>query len=110
MLAAYLREAHPAGLPIVFAVMRDKDVAGMLSPLLPFASPLVLTAPPTERAMPPEAIADVARRAGTVAGLEVEPDPGAALERAWTHGATICVCGSIFLVGEVLARLEARSG
>jgi len=110
VLAAYLREAHPAGLPMVFAVMRDKDVPGILAPLLPFASPLVLTAPPMERAMPPEAIADVVRRAGTVAGLEVEPDPGAALERAWTHGPTVCVCGSIFLVGDVLGRLEPRRG
>jgi len=80
------------------------------SPLLPFASPLVLTAPPMERAMPPEAIADLARRTGAVAGMEVEPDHGAALERAWAHGPTICVCGSIFLVGEVLGRLETGSG
>jgi len=109
VLAEYLRETHPEGLPVVFAVMRDKHVAGILSPLLPVASRLVLTAPRMERAMPPEAIADVARRAGRVAGVEVEPDPGAALERAWAHGPTICVCGSIFLVGDVLARLDASS-
>ena len=110
VLADYLRDVHPAGLPMVFAVMRDKHVAGILSPLLPFASPLVLTAPHMERAMPPEAIADLVRRVGTVGGLEVERDPGAALERAWTHGPTICVCGSIFLVGDVLARLETGGG
>ena len=108
VLAAYLRDAHPGGLPIVFAVMRDKDVAGTLAPLLPFASPLIVTRPSTERAMAPDAIAAVARRAGRVAAIEVEPDVGAALERAWAQAPAICACGSIFLVGEVIARLEAR--
>ena len=109
VLASYLQEAHPGGLPIVFAVMRDKDVMGTLAPILPFASPLILTRPTTERAMAPEDIADAARRLGRVTGVEVEPEAGAALEAAWSRGGTICACGSIFLVGEVLARLEGSS-
>jgi dihydrofolate synthase / folylpolyglutamate synthase len=104
VLADYLREAYPGGLPIVFAIMRDKDVAGTLRPLLPAASRLVLTRARTERALDPDALAEAARRAGWRGPLEVEADSARAVERAWTHAPEVCAAGSIFLVGEVLAR------
>jgi hypothetical protein len=40
----------------------------------------------------------------------VEPDLGAALDRALTPGGTLVACGSIFLVGEVRKRLRGRFG
>jgi hypothetical protein len=42
--------------------------------------------------------------------MEVEPDLGAALDRALVPGETLVACGSIFLVGEVRKRLRERFG
>jgi folylpolyglutamate synthase/dihydropteroate synthase len=77
-----------------------------LKPLLPFASHLVLTSAHTERALTPESLAEAARRAGWRGRIETEGEASRALEAAWLHAPTICAAGSIFLVGEVLARLE----
>jgi dihydrofolate synthase / folylpolyglutamate synthase len=104
VLAEYLREADPRGLPIVFGIMKDKDVAGTLEPLFPCASQLILTRAHTDRALGPAALAEAARRAGWRGPLEAESDPLRAVERAWAHAPAVCAAGSIFLVGEVLAR------
>jgi dihydrofolate synthase/folylpolyglutamate synthase len=105
-LADYLREVHPAGLPIVFGIMKDKDVRGTLGPLLPSATHLVLTRAHTDRALTTAPLADEALRAGWRGTVEVEDEPGRALDAAWRHAPAICAAGSIFLVGEVLARLR----
>jgi dihydrofolate synthase/folylpolyglutamate synthase len=106
VLADYLQEVHPAGLPIVFGIMKDKDIGGTLGPLLASATRLVLTRARTNRAFSPAALAEAARRAGWRGPLDVEDDVGLALEKAWQHAPGICAAGSIFLVGEVLARLR----
>ena len=106
-LAEYLREVHPAGLPIVFGIMKDKDVGGTLGPLLPSATRLVVARAHTDRALSASALADAARRAGWRGPLDVVDDVGPALESAWRHAPAICAAGSIFLVGEVLARLRS---
>jgi dihydrofolate synthase / folylpolyglutamate synthase len=105
VLAAYLREFHPGRLPIVFGIMKDKDVVGTLGPLLPVAAPLVLTRPHTERALTPDALRQAARHLGGGVDLHVEPDPRAALELAWSFAPFVCVAGSIFLVGDLVAGL-----
>jgi dihydrofolate synthase / folylpolyglutamate synthase len=104
VLAEFLREVYPSGLPIVFGVMKDKDVGGTLAPLLPSATNLVLTRAHTDRATMPAVLAEAALRAGWRGPVEIEDEPGPALERAWRHRPLICAAGSIFLVGEVLAR------
>jgi dihydrofolate synthase / folylpolyglutamate synthase len=104
VLASYLREFHPGRLPIVFGIMKDKDVAGTLAPLLPLAAPLILTRPATDRALTPESLRQAARHLGG-ADLRVEPDPRAALELAWSLAPLVCAAGSIFLVGDLLAGL-----
>ncbi len=106
-LAGYLREVHPAGLPVVFGIMKDKDVGGTLGPLLPSATHLVVTHARTDRAISASALAEAARRAGWRGTLDVEDDVGSAIESAWRHAPAICAAGSIFLVGEVLARLRS---
>jgi len=109
VLGDYLREVHPSGLPIVFGVMKDKDAGGTLAPLLPSATHLVFTRAHTDRAMAPEPLAEAARRAGWRGPVEVEDEPGPALERAWRHAPAVCAAGSIFLVGEVLARWQPNT-
>jgi hypothetical protein len=54
--------------------------------------------------MAPDALADAARQAGWRGPMAVEGDAAAALATAWQHAPAICAAGSIFLVGEVLAR------
>jgi len=104
VLAGYLRLVYPGGLPLVFGAMRDKDIAGMLAALLPSATHLVVTAPRMARAADPHALAAEARK-HTRAPVAVAPDAAAALEQAWQFGPTVCVAGSIFLAGEILARV-----
>jgi dihydrofolate synthase/folylpolyglutamate synthase len=106
-LAAYLGEVAPAGLPIVFGAVRDKDHAGMLGCLLPHATHLVVTSPPTPRAADVDDLRRLA--AGVRPGLRVivEPDPSRALDLAWTFGPDVCVAGSIFLVGAILPSLPS---
>lgn len=110
-LAAYLVEVHPEGLPLVIGAVRDKDHEAMLHALLPHARCVVVTEPSTPRAATAADLADVVRRvarsvaspASTPLRVVEEPDPGRAIERAASEGPTVCVAGSIFLVGAVLA-------
>ena len=104
-LADYLGETAPSGQPMVFAAMRDKDHAAMFRHLLPFVSHLVLTAPPTRRAAPPEYLRQVAQSIDPGARVVIEPDPARALAAAWTLASDITVAGSIYLLGAVLPLL-----
>ncbi len=106
VLADYLCEAFPAGLPLVFGAMRDKDIGGILDVLLPCVTSLVATAPRTPRAASAEAVAETARRRRPDLPVVAERDAVAAVERAWGTGRLVLVAGSIFLVGELIARLE----
>ncbi len=105
VLANYLREFQPAGLPLVFGIMRDKQVAGTLAPLLPFAAPLVLTRARTERSLPLGDLEHAARALG-LADVRCAADAEAALALAWTFARRVLVAGSLFLVGDVLASLD----
>ncbi len=106
VLAAYLEETCPAGLPLVFGVMRDKDAEGMLAALLPRVTSLVLTAPANPRAADPSSLAALARRLGGCGSIEVEPSPSRALAAALTRAPEVVVAGSLFLVGELLAEVD----
>jgi folylpolyglutamate synthase/dihydropteroate synthase len=106
-LAAYLGEVAPAGLPVVFGAVRDKDHAGMLACLLPHATHLVVTSPPTPRAADIDELRRLAARARPELPVVVEPDPSRALDLAWTFGPDVCVTGSIFLIGAILPSLPA---
>ena len=104
-LASYLQAAGFAPLPIVFGVVRDKACGAMLDTLAPVASRFVFTAPTSRRARPPEDLA--ARAAGLGRPMSIAPDPATALRHAWDADRRVCVTGSIFLVGEVVALLDA---
>ncbi|HJZ70274.1 MAG TPA: folylpolyglutamate synthase/dihydrofolate synthase family protein [Vicinamibacterales bacterium] len=101
-LASYLRADGRGPRPLVFAVMRDKDIREMLTVLLPETSRLIATAASTPRSAEPESIASVAREIAPGLPIVVEPAPDAALAHAWRVSPAIVVAGSIFLLGDVL--------
>lgn len=101
-LVEYLRAAGLAPLPVVFGVMRDKACAEMLATLAPAVSRFVFTEAATARARAAAELPELAREAGLGTPWEVRERPADALDAAWHHARRICVCGSIFLVGDVL--------
>ena len=105
-LARHLRDAFPARLPVVCAVMRDKDADGIVDRLAPCASRIVCTAPDNPRSTPARDLADRVRRRAPALPVTAEDDPRRALETAWRAAGTVCATGSIFLVGELLAALR----
>ena len=86
---------------LVIGMYRDKEASRILRPLLPFAARVLVTRPGGARALP---AADLARtcRALTRMPVETYEDVGRALEaaRVGAGGRTICVTGSLALVGE----------
>lgn len=105
-LAVYLRATFPARLPIVFGAMDDKDVDGMVAALAPCATNFVCTAPDTPRAIPADALGDRVRQCAGSIPVTTERRPWRAVEDAWRGAQTVCVTGSIFLVGEVRSAIE----
>jgi dihydrofolate synthase/folylpolyglutamate synthase len=89
----------------VFAALDDKDVSSMLAPLLPLVDSVIVTRPEGQsRAREP------AELAALVPGAQaIEPVSAALAEaeaRALGDGGFVLVAGSLYLVGEVLRRIE----
>jgi dihydrofolate synthase/folylpolyglutamate synthase len=107
-LAAHLKGRGPYVL--LFAAMNDKDVAGLARPLLRGAAQLVLTTPRLPRALEPDALARHLGRGAEGAHLQRSVPRALALARRLARaegpGVPVVVAGSLFLVGEVKARLE----
>jgi dihydrofolate synthase / folylpolyglutamate synthase len=99
-LAAYLSEIGWTRVTLLFGVMQDKDVAGMLEPLAPLCAAIVCTTPPTPRALAAEDLAAIARKVMAGQGLvEAIGAPAAALAHARRGGGPVVAAGSIFLIG-----------
>ncbi|MBI2827898.1 MAG: bifunctional folylpolyglutamate synthase/dihydrofolate synthase [Acidobacteria bacterium] len=108
-LAAYLRRRHPERPALVVGMMRDKDVEGIMGALLPVASAVVATAAATARAIPARELAARIAATGPSVPLRAEPDPPRAVEQALSSSRTVCVAGSIFVVGAVRDGLRRRA-
>jgi dihydrofolate synthase/folylpolyglutamate synthase len=108
-LAASLRAYFP-GQPITFVIgiSADKDQVGILEALAPQASRLILTAAAHPRAAAPEALATAAASLNPPAGSTIETaatsSEALSLAMAAPRTPIICVAGSLFLIGEVLAQ------
>jgi len=108
-LASYLQARHPERPALVIGVMRDKDVEGILAALLPAVSSVVATAAPTPRAIPARDLAARISAMGARVPVRTEADPSAAVELALAASRSVCVAGSIFLVGAVRDALRRRA-
>ena len=112
-LATYLQDTSTAPLPIVLAVMADKDLAGMVKPLLPVASAFVATTVRHSRALTAEGLATALRVLAPKVPVEAEADPIKAVSRALSRSTRAVAAGSIYLIGPLRAALiagGARSG
>ena len=90
---------------LIFGVLRDKDAAGILQPLLGRARRVILTASASPRAAVP---ADLRALVPSSRPATVAPSIGEALALAEAPPADrlVCVAGSLALVGAVLANLD----
>jgi len=110
-LASYLEETGLSAVTLVTSVMRDKDVTGVLAPLLPHAARVVATRAASPRASGAEELALAITRLGA-ARLPVVAidDPWAAVNHALASPQPVVIAGSIFLVGPLRAALLADGG
>lgn len=112
-LAAFLAD-HAAGyrIALVLGILADKDIAGIMQPLLPHAAQLFLAPPQTSRAASIPVLAEIARAAG------FRPHHGSSVHEAlraardWSRAeqsdgqnALVLVTGSLYTVGEACASL-----
>jgi dihydrofolate synthase / folylpolyglutamate synthase len=100
-LASYLRERQTR-LPLVFAAMRDKNIAGILAELAPAVGSLVVTRASNPRSADPSVIAEQARVLAPSLAVSTESSPALAVAAAWRQSPAIVVAGSIFLLGDVM--------
>ncbi len=101
-LSRYIKNVIGGPVVLVYAAMKDKDIAGVTRLLFPAASVVVLTRVPMKRAADPEYIAGLAGRPGR--RLLLEPDTAKAVKLALRESGgklPVVIAGSLFLVGEV---------
>lgn len=96
----------PAPWTFVLGVLGSKDLAGVLEALAPLADQVVATPVPGFACHPPAAIAEAARARGIAATAYDSPE--AALAYALTHGARVCVTGTLYLYGPTRRVLAER--
>ena len=108
-LAEALSEIPRDRLLLVTGVMGDKDLTGILSPLLPLADAVFAVAPAIERALPAAEVAAFCRQAGAETKEAGSVAQGIALAQA-AAGANdlILICGSLFTIGEARGILLSR--
>jgi dihydrofolate synthase/folylpolyglutamate synthase len=82
---------------LVLAVSADKDVRAIVGELAGDVSAIVATRYQQDRALDPEALAEICRELGDVRTAD---DLRSAVELARTLGSPILVAGSLFIVGE----------
>ncbi len=106
-LAAHLALRGGPKPVLLLAAMADKNLPGILGPLVPHIASVVATRPAVARAADSKDVAAAARALGLPAGAD--PDPARALEKARAlagPGGLVLVAGSLYLVGAVTAVLE----
>jgi len=93
---------------VIFGCNSDKDVAGMLRELQYGADKVIFTRSNSQRAMPPQALADLyTEMCGKM--CQVAPSLGGALQLAKSAVSKedlICITGSFYLIGQAKMRFQ----
>lgn len=109
-LAEALADIPRRRLLMVIGIMEDKDVQGILAPLLPLASRVFAVAPSLERALPATELASFCIGLGTPSSAAASVAEGlTAARREADPEDLLLVCGSLFTVGEARALLLEQS-
>jgi dihydrofolate synthase/folylpolyglutamate synthase len=91
---------------LLLGMMEDKDLQGVLQPLLQQVQQVITVSPLQERAVPAATLADSCRTAGVPAAAAASVAAGLeAAQTAAKPGDLIIAAGSLFLVGELKALL-----
>jgi dihydrofolate synthase/folylpolyglutamate synthase len=98
-LASYLEEIGWTRMALVFGAMRDKDIAGILAPLVPLAATVICTTAPSPRAATATELAELVAATPGRASIEIVEEPALALARARELSTRVVAAGSIFLIG-----------
>lgn len=106
-LASYLQDTNAGRLPIIIAAMADKDLPGMIGPLVPLASRFVATTVPNARARSAEQLAADIQALAPAVPVDVEPSPEAAVRSTLAHAPRAVAAGSIYMIGPLRATLIA---
>jgi dihydrofolate synthase / folylpolyglutamate synthase len=93
---------------LIFGAPSDKDVAGVMQQLLPFADRVITTTANHPRSASPEELAEMCAEMGYTAVSA--PNMTAAITHAWQQAQPndlICVTGSIIVVGDLLNQWDS---
>jgi hypothetical protein len=107
-LREYLDEFVRVPLTLVFGVMRDKDIEEMAQILFPAANRLILTQPDNPRAATVEMLEHIASRllnAEKISPASSVSDAIHIAQELTPATGVICVSGSLYLIGEVQAKM-----
>lgn len=90
---------------LILGIMADKDIAGIMKPLLPLASEIIMAAPEYERAASPEKLSEIARFFGynsiTAHSLKEAIDIAAGKAMAFSQSKDlIVITGSFYTIGD----------
>jgi len=96
--------APGAGVDVVIGMLANKDAGALIERLAPHARSVTAVPVPDHAHHAPEELARVARAAG-IACVSTAPDVASALRSLVNDGkpATVLICGSLYLAGEMLA-------
>ncbi len=106
-LSTYLQDTSLAPIPIVLAVMEDKDLAAMVAPLAAVAASWVATTVPHTRARPADTLAEALRALTPAVDVRAAADPETAVALALSGSKRAVAAGSIYLIGPLRSRLLA---
>jgi dihydrofolate synthase/folylpolyglutamate synthase len=109
-LESYLAGLEPPLPVLLVGATSGKPLRELLGPLAPHVDGVVITRPPVERGLEPDAVAN---EVGSLFGsVEAVREPARALERACEMAGDrrpVLVTGSIYLVGEILSLLSSET-
>ena len=90
---------------IVLGAFGDKDIAGIVSTVVPAAAHVFATAPDSDRAADPDAVADLVEAAGAHVTVHRNLAEAAEAAREWAAASdrrAVVIAGSVVLAGEAL--------
>ncbi|HAQ60239.1 MAG TPA: dihydrofolate synthase [Microbacterium sp.] len=96
---------------VVLGVLGDKDAAGIVAALAPVAAEVFVTAPDSDRANDPDALAELVEAAGLHASVHRDLEEAAESARAWAAPSdrrAVVIAGSVVLAGEAMALADAE--